>query len=118
MNQCVRGGDNSLLCAILDLAKFALVRIIAMARFVLWGTYCADALEKRTPFRDEHLARLQSLKDDGQLITLGPTEGSTHVFGIFEAEAIEVVRQLVEADVYWRENIWTSVEIYPWIQAF
>ena len=52
------------------------------------------------------------------MITLGPTEGSTHVFGIFEAEAIEVVRQLVEADVYWREKIWTSVEIYPWIQAF
>tara|TARA_B100001173_G_scaffold303330_1_gene305978 strand:+ start:861 stop:1298 length:438 start_codon:yes stop_codon:yes gene_type:complete len=118
VNQCAQGSDNSLLCAILGLAEFALIRIIAMAHFVLWGTYCADALEKRTPFRDEHLARLKSLKDDGQLITLGPTEGSTHVFGIFEAEAIEVVRQLVKADVYWRENIWTSVEIYPWIQAF
>jgi len=89
-----------------------------MARFVLWGTYCADALEKRTPHRDEHLQRLQSLKDGGQLITLGPTEGSTHVFGIFEADAIETVRQLVEADVYWREKIWTAVEVYPWIQAF
>ena len=118
MNQSIQLGDNPLLCAIIDLAKFALIRIIAMARFVLWGTYCADALEKRTPFRDEHLARLQSLKDEGQLITLGPTEGSTHVFGIFEAEAIEVVSKLVEADVYWREKIWTSVEIYPWIQAF
>mgnify|MGYP007000144387 len=27
-----------------------------MARFVLWGTYCSDALEKRTPFREEHLS--------------------------------------------------------------
>ena len=27
-----------------------------MARFVLWGTYCDNALEKRTPFREEHLA--------------------------------------------------------------
>ena len=48
-----------------------------MARFVLWGTYSADALEKRVPFRQEHLSRLQSLKDEGVLITLGPTEGST-----------------------------------------
>ena len=89
-----------------------------MARFVLWGTYCADALDKRTPFREEHLSRLQALKQRGTLITLGPTEGSTHVFGIFEEEDINTVRDLVEADVYWRERIWTTVEVYPWIQAF
>ncbi|MBM5824742.1 MAG: YciI family protein [Cyanobacteria bacterium M_surface_10_m2_119] len=89
-----------------------------MARFVLWGTYCENALEKRTPFRDEHLAGLQLLKDAGTLITLGPTEGSTHVFGIYEASSKEEVEALVKGDVYWRERIWTAVEVYPWIQAF
>ena len=89
-----------------------------MARFVLWGTYCSDALEKRTPFRDEHLSRLQSLKDEGFLITLGPTEGSTHVFGIFDAADLSTVQRLVEADIYWTEGIWTQCEVYPWIQAF
>ena len=88
-----------------------------MARFVLWGTYCADALEKRTPYREKHLSRLKSLKQDGILVTLGPTEGSTHVFGIFEAETLSVVQQLVAEDVYWREGIWTAVNVYPWIQA-
>ena len=43
--------------------------------FCSLGTYCSDALEKRTPFREEHLARLQSLKQQGTLITLGPTGG-------------------------------------------
>ena len=89
-----------------------------MARFVLWGTYCADALVKRAPYRDEHLARLQGLKDQGTLITLGPTEESTHVFGIFEAENINVVRKLVEDDIYWKQGIWTALEVYPWVQAF
>lgn len=89
-----------------------------MARFVLWGLYCEDALEKRVPFRDEHLARLQRLKDDGTLITLGPTEGSTHVFGVFESESESAVRALLQADVYWREGIWTRLDIYSWIQAF
>ena len=89
-----------------------------MARFVLWGTYCSDALEKRAPYREEHLSRLKCLKQDGILITLGPTEGSTHVFGIFEAENLSVVQQLVAEDVYWREGIWTAVNVYPWIQAF
>ena len=89
-----------------------------MARFVLWGTYCTDALEKRAPYRDEHLARLQSLKEQGTLVTLGPTEGSTNVFGIFEADSIDVVRRLVEGDIYWKQGIWTALEVYPWVQAF
>jgi uncharacterized protein YciI len=87
-------------------------------RFVLWGTYCDEALQKRTPYRQEHLAGLQRQKDAGTLITLGPTEGSTHVFGIYEADNRATVEALVKADVYWRQGIWTAVEIYPWIQAF
>ena len=40
------------------------------------------------------------------------------MFGIFEADAIGTVRQLVEDDIYWKEGIWTAFEVYPWIQAF
>jgi uncharacterized protein YciI len=87
-------------------------------RFVLWGTYCENALEKRTPYREEHLSRLQQLKESGVLITLGPTEGSTHVFGIFEADSQQQVEDLLHADVYWRNGIWTALQVYPWIQAF
>lgn len=86
--------------------------------FVLWGTYCADALEKRTPYRAEHLAGLARQKEEGVLLTLGPTEDSTHVFGIYEAESLEQVEALVKGDVYWREGIWTAVEVHPWIRAF
>jgi uncharacterized protein YciI len=87
-------------------------------KFVLWGTYCDNALERRTPFRDEHLAGLRRQKEEGILVTLGPTEGSTNVFGIYEAESLEQVEALVKGDVYWRNGIWTAVEIHPWIQAF
>jgi uncharacterized protein YciI len=87
-------------------------------RFVLWGTYCADALEKRAPYREEHLEGLQRQKDAGLLITLGPTEGSTHVFGIYEADRQAQVEELLHNDVYWRNGIWTELTVYPWIQAF
>jgi uncharacterized protein YciI len=87
-------------------------------KFVLWGTYCADALQRRTPFREEHLEGLRRQQEEGVLITLGPTEGSTHVFGIYEAESREQVEALVKGDVYWRNGIWTAVEVHPWIQAF
>jgi uncharacterized protein YciI len=87
-------------------------------KFVLWGTYCDNALERRTPFRDEHLAGLRRQQEEGILVTLGPTEGSTHVFGIYEADSREAVEALVKNDVYWRNGIWTAVEVHPWIQAF
>ena len=87
-------------------------------KFVLWGTYCADALQRRTPYREEHLEGLRRQKEEGVLITLGPTEASTHVFGIYEAENQAAVEALVQNDVYWRNGIWTAVEVHPWIQAF
>ncbi|MEB3256375.1 MAG: YciI family protein [Synechococcaceae cyanobacterium] len=87
-------------------------------KFVLWGHYCDNALEKRTPFREEHLAGLRRQKEEGVLITLGPTETSSHVFGIYEADNREQVEALIQGDVYWRNGIWTRYEIHPWIQAF
>ena len=86
-------------------------------KFVLWGTYCANAIEKRTPFRQEHLAGLQAQKERGVLLTIGPTETTRHVFGLYEAESLAEVERLVKDDIYWREGIWTAVEVYPWIQA-
>ena len=89
-----------------------------MDRFVLWGTYCENAIEKRAPFREEHLRRLSELKEEGILITLGPTKCNRYVFGIFEATSLDFDKQLVKDDVYWKEGIWTSLEVYSWIQAF
>ena len=89
-----------------------------MDRFVLWGTYCENALEKREPFREEHLHRLSTLKQEGTLVTLGPTKCNRFVFGVFEAKNVDIVRDLLEQDIYWKEGIWTSIEVYPWTQAF
>ena len=89
-----------------------------MERFVLWGKYCEDAIQKRAPFREEHLDRLSTLKQQGILITLGPTKCTRYVFGIFEVSSLDELRNIIETDVYWKQGIWTSFEIYPWTQAF
>ena len=89
-----------------------------MEQFILWGSYCEDAIAKRTPFRDEHLDRLSKLKEEGILITLGPTKCTRYVFGILKGKDVEQLSQLIEEDIYWKEAIWTSYEIYPWTQAF
>tara|TARA_Y100001968_G_C19025724_1_gene557336 strand:+ start:92 stop:361 length:270 start_codon:yes stop_codon:yes gene_type:complete len=89
-----------------------------MNKFILWGSYCEDAIKKRTPYRNEHINRLSNLKEEGILITLGPTKCNKYVFGIFKGEDIKYVRELVKDDIYWKEGIWTEFEIYSWTQAF
>ncbi|MEL6439050.1 MAG: YciI family protein [Cyanobacteria bacterium J06621_8] len=89
-----------------------------MPKYIMWGSYCENALEKRTPFRQAHLAGLESQKASGVLVTLGPTKDNTLVFGIYDAANQEQVRQLVESDPYWLNGIWTEYQIKEWIQAF
>ncbi len=88
-----------------------------MPKYVMWGSYCEDVLEKRTPYRQAHLDGLAVQKASGVLITIGPTKDVTKVFAIYEAEDDARVRQLVEADPYWQNGIWTEYEVKEWIQA-
>jgi uncharacterized protein len=88
-----------------------------MTKYVMWGSYCEDVLEKRAPYRQAHLDGLASQKAAGILVTIGPTKDLTKVFGIYEADSEEKVRQLVEADPYWQNGIWTEYEVREWIQA-
>ena len=89
-----------------------------MFKYVMWGTYCADVLEKRAPYRQAHLDGLAAQKEAGILITIGPTKDLTKVFGIYQAETEASVRQIIEADPYWQHGIWTEYDVREWIQAF
>ncbi len=89
-----------------------------MAKFVMWGSYCENALEKRPPYRAAHLEGLQAQKESGILVALGPTVDNTKVLGIYEADDENAVRQLVEGDPYWQNGIWTEYEIHAWNQVF
>ena len=89
-----------------------------MEKFIVFGKYCEDAINKREPFRDEHLSRLSILKDRNVLVTLGPTKCTKYVFGIFNANDEIELRELIEKDIYWQNEIWISFDIYPWVQAF
>jgi uncharacterized protein len=89
-----------------------------MAKFVMWGSYCENALELRSPYREAHLKGLGEQKAKGLLTALGPTTDNTKVFATYEADSEATVRQLVEGDPYWQNGIWTAYEIYEWNQVF
>ncbi len=87
-------------------------------KYVMWGTYCEEVLEKRAPFRQAHLDNLQALKTSGQLLTIGPTQDLTKVFAVYIADTEIEVRKLIETDPYWQNQIWTEYEVHEWIQVF
>tara|TARA_B100000401_G_scaffold163070_1_gene108897 strand:+ start:138 stop:407 length:270 start_codon:yes stop_codon:yes gene_type:complete len=89
-----------------------------MEKFVVFGEYCKDAINKREPFRNQHLNRLKSLKDRNVLVTLGPTKCTKYLFGIFNANDENELKDIIEEDIYWENGIWINYDIYPWIQAF
>ena len=89
-----------------------------MEKFIVFGEYCEDAINKREPFRNQHLDRLGDLKGRNILVTLGPTKRTKYLFGIFNANDEKELRELIEDDIYWQKGIWISYNIYSWIQAF
>lgn len=89
-----------------------------MPKYVMWGSYCENVIEKRAPYREAHLQGLQAQKDQGILVALGPTADVTKVFGIYEADSEAAVHQVVEGDPYWQNGIWTDYQIYEWNQVF
>lgn len=75
------------------------------------ATYAPDGAESRVPFRAEHLARLQRLKDDGVLVEAGAfTDVSATVLIVRAASEAEVTA-LVRDDVYMRNGVWVEVRV-------
>ena len=89
-----------------------------MEKFIVFGKYSEDAINKREPFRKQHLNRLGILKDKNILVTLGPTKCTKYLFAIFNANDEIELRELIEEDIYWQNQIWISFDIYPWVKAF
>ena len=89
-----------------------------LKKFVMWGSYCENVLEKRSPFRQAHLDGLKVLHEAGLLLTVGPTQDVTKVFAIYVAADMSAARQLVESDPYWQNGVWTDYEIHEWVQVY
>ena len=88
-----------------------------MPKFVVWGSYCENVLEKRAPYRQAHLEGLNQQKERGILVTIGPTADLSQVFAIYQAASESEVRELIESDTYWQNGIWTEYQVKEWIQA-
>jgi uncharacterized protein YciI len=83
--------------------------------FLLSYDYVPDVLEKRTPFRDGHLALAREYHAQGKLLLAGafdpPSEGAALVFRVDSAAEVEA---FVAKDPYVKNGVVTGHRVRPW----
>lgn len=82
---------------------------------VLLYDYVEDVLERREPYRADHLALAQQWKDDGKLVSAGalgkPPYGALFDFLVDDPAEVDAY---VAADPYVANGIVTGHRIVPW----
>ena len=82
---------------------------------VLFYDYVDDILERRDPFREDHLAHAREWNERGDLVAAGalgdPPHGAAFVFALNDVAAIE---GFVASDPYREAGLITDWRIDPW----
>lgn len=96
--------------------------------YAIFGNDVPDSLEKRKATRPAHLARLQTLQDDGRLILAGPfpavdaadpgTAGFTGSLIVAEFASLEAAEAWAAADPYVAAGVYAQVAVRPFRRVF
>jgi len=83
----------------------------------LFYEYVPDILERRKPFREEHLALLRALHAEGKLVMAGAFQPADGALLLFRADTPAEVEAFVRADPYARNGLVTGWRIREWTVA-
>ncbi|MGC9459475.1 YciI family protein [Vibrio genomosp. F10] len=96
--------------------------------YVIFSTDIENSLEKRLSVRPQHLARLESLKEEGRLLTAGPMPaidsdnpaeaGFTGSTVIAEFNSLQDAQQWADADPYIEAGVYANVIVKPFKKVF
>ena len=85
------------------------------AHFLLLYDYPDDLLERRKPYRDDHLELIRQWKQDGRLLIAGaigdPPHGGALAFRVDDEAEIDA---FMNADPYVQNGIVTGHRVEPW----
>lgn len=86
-----------------------------MKYFAVLTTYVPDAVERRKPFRDAHLAFNKDLKAAGRLALAGAfADPVDQALIVHKAESKEEVWARLAQDPYLKAGIWNTVTVREW----
>lgn len=87
-----------------------------MAYYALLYYADGDFVERRTPYRDEHLKLAVDAHKRGELVLAGAlTEPLDRALLVFQGDSPEVARLFAENDPYVRSGVVKRWEVRPWM---
>ena len=96
--------------------------------YVIFSQDVESSLEKRLSVRPQHLERLQTLHDEGRLLTAGPMPaidsdnpgeaGFTGSTVIAEFNSLEEAQAWADADPYIEAGVYANVIVKPFKKVF
>lgn len=96
--------------------------------YAIIGEDVDDSLARRQSVRDQHIARLQQLQDDGRMIIAGPNpaidsndpgpSGFSGSIIIAEFESLAEAQAWADADPYIAAGVYARVTVKPFKQVF
>ena len=91
--------------------------------YAIFGTDSKDSLARRRAVREEHLANVATLVEEGRVLLAGPhpaidaedpgDAGFSGSLIVAEFESLEAARAWAEADPYTREGVFSKIEVKP-----
>jgi uncharacterized protein len=82
---------------------------------LLLYVYVEDILERRVPYREEHLALVNAWKADGRLLMAGPLgDPPTGAAFVFQVNDLAEVDEFEAADPYIAAGLVTSHSLASW----
>lgn len=91
--------------------------------YAIMSEDCSDSLERRKSARPDHLARLESLRDEGRLLIAGPhpavdspdpgPAGFTGSLVVVDFPSLEQARAWADSDPYVAAGVYRKVTVKP-----
>jgi uncharacterized protein YciI len=73
-----------------------------------------DHVERRKPFRAEHLALAEAAHRDGRLVMAGAFDPADGALLVFRGDAPSVAEEFARGDPYVRNGLVTAWRVRPW----
>ncbi|MCX7553746.1 YciI family protein [Marinicella sp. S1101] len=95
--------------------------------FAIMATDVVDSLPLRLPVREQHLARLNELKDAGRLLIAGPHPATdeenpqqlafTGSLVVAEFDSLHAAQEWADADPYIKAGVYAEVVVKPYLKV-
>lgn len=83
--------------------------------YILFYDYVKDIVERRGPYRQEHLARIAAEREAGRIVMAGALGDPPHGAAIvFRTDEPQVVEAFADGDPYLRAGVVTDWRVEPW----